>query len=286
MVALHFPSLQDKAENADYVIGAVLFLIATLLLFAVINRLRDPAKEDASAASSIQERGGFQGEISHTGYARLAAMGAVVLLGCAGLARASMVTHSLSMAATYTEAQRFPQHVGNYTLVRTWKEAQLAGPVIYVWGQYAPAGGGAPIAVGVSPTLGLHDPLMCHFIRGENPLWQGQLTLPMAGGDAVDLSSGFYNDGVTQLLEASTQCGGSSCGEFATDRTHFGFIYTRLRGSSLLSADPEQVIPVLLKVETLDLTLPADTARQQLTMELRDFLGSVRLDELTRPDRM
>src|ERR1039458_6785708 len=41
IVALHFPSLQDKAENADYVIGAALFLVATLLLFTVIHRLRD-----------------------------------------------------------------------------------------------------------------------------------------------------------------------------------------------------------------------------------------------------
>ncbi|MDP9049537.1 MAG: exosortase J, partial [Acidobacteriota bacterium] len=41
MVALHFTSLQDKAENADYMIGAALFLVATLLLFTVIQHFRD-----------------------------------------------------------------------------------------------------------------------------------------------------------------------------------------------------------------------------------------------------
>src|ERR1019366_2038286 len=45
-IALHFPSLQDKAENADYVIGASLFFVATVLLFTVINRLRDGMKRD------------------------------------------------------------------------------------------------------------------------------------------------------------------------------------------------------------------------------------------------
>ncbi len=39
MVALHFPRLQDAAENADYVIGAVLFFIAVYLLYVVIQRL-------------------------------------------------------------------------------------------------------------------------------------------------------------------------------------------------------------------------------------------------------
>ena len=39
LVALHFPSLQDRAENADYLIGAVLFFVAVYLLYVVIQKL-------------------------------------------------------------------------------------------------------------------------------------------------------------------------------------------------------------------------------------------------------
>lgn len=283
MVALHFPSLQDKAENADYVIGAVLFLIATLLLFAMINLLRDQAGSGTLDTGAVPASGKLQDHTPSSGYARLVAMGVIALLGCAGLAQASVASHASSAAATNAAVQRFPDHLGNYVLGRTWKETQVAGPVIYVWGQYALPGGRMPIAIGISPTLGLHDPLICHFIRGENPQWQGQLTVPIEGGDAVNLSSSFYNDGVTQFLEASTQCSGASCGEFATDRTHFGFIYTRIHGRSLLGEDSERPVPVLLRVETTDMTLSDDAARQRLTAELTDFLASVRLGDLALP---
>ena len=39
ILALHFPSLQDRAENADYLIGAVLFFFAVYLLYVAIERL-------------------------------------------------------------------------------------------------------------------------------------------------------------------------------------------------------------------------------------------------------
>jgi exosortase J len=178
VVALHFPSLQNKAKNADYLIGAALFLVATLLLFAVVHRLRDGRNPNALEAAVVPEQGRFQ---DRTGYARLAAMAVIVLLGCTGLARAITTTHTpITLADTATV--QFPLRLGNYTLVRSWNETQFAGPVVYAWAQYAPADGGTPIALGISPLLGWHNPLLCHYIRGEAPLWRGQLTTATAGG--------------------------------------------------------------------------------------------------------
>ena len=88
---------------------------------------------------------------------------------------------------------------------------------------------------------------------------------------------------MTQFIEASTLCSGGVCGEYATELTHFGFIYTRTNAESLLRDDPMHPIPVVLRVETLDATMPIDAARQQLTNDLRAFLVSVKLDDLTRP---
>jgi exosortase J len=283
-VALHFPSLQNKAENADYLIGAVLFLIATLLLFAVIHRLRDAGNPNSLETAAVPEQGGPSGLTSRAQYARLAAMGATVLLGWAGLAQAHAAIYPSTVTLADAAAERFPSRLGNYTRVRTWKdETSPVGPVAYFWAEYAPTDGGVPIAIGVSPILGWHDPLLCHYIRGETPLWQGQLTTATAGGFPSSFSSAFYNDGVTQYLLASTICYGGVCGEYATERTHFGFIYTRTNAESLLRDDPMRPVPVVIRAETLDESMPADAARQQLTNDLRAFLASVKLDDLTRP---
>jgi exosortase J len=136
------------------------------------------------------------------------------------------------------------------------------------------------MAIGISPLPNWHDPILCHALRGEIPLWQGQLTVATAGVVPISFSSASYNDGVTQWLEASTLCRGETCGEFAT---HFRFLYTWRDPTSLFSDDPRRPIRVMLRAGTIDTAMPADAARQQLTKDLRTFLVSVRLDDLTRP---
>ena len=283
IVALHFPSLQDKAENADYVIGAGLFLLATLLLFAIIHHLRDSRDPHGPGTAGIREQGGFDGSSARTQIARLTAMGAMVLVGCNGLAR----NHAAILPSTNTIAditvERFPPRLGNYMRSRTWNETLDTGPIVYVWAQYVPVDGGNPIAIGISPVPDWHDPVLCHSVRGENPLWQGQFTATTGGEIPVSFSSALYNDGVTQYVEASTTCRGGACGEFATERAHFGFVYSRLDPKSLLGNAPARPIRVLLRVESLDAAMPTNATRQQLTQDLRAFLASVNVDELTRP---
>jgi exosortase J len=283
VVALHFNSLQDKAENADYLIGAALFLLATLLLFAVIHWLRDSDHPKAPDGAALPDQGEPENAVSRGRYARFGVMGLIALLGCSGLAQAYAASHAADDSAAHISADRFPQHLGSYTLVRSWNEAVLVGPVIYVWAEYAPAGGGTPITVGIAPSLGWHDPLICHYIRGEKPLWQGPLTVKTAGTAQASFDTAFYNDGATQYIEASTICRGGACGEFATERTHLGFVYTGLDPGSLLNPDPKRPLPMVVRAETLDLTVPPDTARQQLTGDLRDFLASIKLEDLTQP---
>ena len=167
VLALHFPSLQGKAENADYVIGGGLFLIATLLLFSVIQRLRDDRTPEMPAVDPAEDE--LNRDISHKGTAQLAAMSAVVLLGFAGMRQARASTTPYAMAAPDVAVERFPERLGNYALVRSWNETLVTGTVVYVWAEYAPVNGGTPISIGLSPVLGWHDPLICHFARGEQP---------------------------------------------------------------------------------------------------------------------
>jgi exosortase J len=110
--------------------------------------------------------------------------------------------------------------------------------------------------------------------------------LPSAGTAPISFSGSLFNNGATQSLEATTICNGASCGEYTSDRAHFGFVYSRPTAHSLLSQDPQRPIPILLRVETTDTTLPTEVARQQLTTTLRNFVASVDLNGLTKTYRI
>jgi exosortase J len=133
--------------------------------------------------------------------------------------------------------------------------------------------------------LGSHDTLICHSARGEDPLWRDQLTLSTAGNVPVSFSGSFFNDGATQYLEATTICNGASCGEYSSDRAHFGFVYSKPSANALFTQDPQRPIPILIKAETIDTTLPPEVARRQMIAAVRSFLASVDLDGLTQPYR-
>ncbi|MBB6147172.1 exosortase J [Silvibacterium bohemicum] len=152
------------------------------------------------------------------------------------------------------------------------------------WGDYAPADDGPHVAIGLSPVLGAHDTLLCHSTRGEYPLWQGQITVATAAG-AIAFSGSFFNNGASQYLEASALCNGSRCGESSFDVMQMGFIYSRPEPSALISQYPERPIPILIRAEISDSSLPADVARQRLSNSVRSFLGSVNLASLTQPYR-
>jgi len=286
IVALHIPSLRSKAEMGDYVIGACLFLLGTFLLFDVVRRLSEsPGQIKPPSLASSAPVGTVAGR---SFYLRFAGMLALVLISCYGVARAYVSTHSGGAAAQRRADQnapgQFPERIGSYTLARTWNENLFAGPLIYHWAEYAPADGGAHVSIGISPVMGSHDTLICHSARGEDPMWRDQLSMPTANG-AVGFSGSFFNDGATQYLEATTICNSGSCGEYSSDRTHFGFVYSKPTSQSLLSQEAQRPIPILLKVETIDTTLPVEVARQRLTADLRSFVGSVDLDGLTKPYR-
>ena len=283
MVALHITWLQSRAEMGDYIIGACLFFIATTLLFMLIRRfsstgdLRPPPLAYPLQASGVFTPRSF--------LLRWSALLLLLLAGTATYARGLLQAHETAHVAVDPNALgRFPQHVGSYTLERRWNEYLNNGPLIFYWADYRPAGGGALVSVGVSPVLGAHDSLLCHQARGEDWLWHGDLALPTAA-DTTTFSGSFFNNGATQYMEATTVCTGTTCGQYSSSRTHFGFVYSRPDAHTLLSQSPSRPIPVLLHAETLDTAMSADSARAELTANLRTFLAAASLAEFTKPYR-
>ncbi len=311
LVALRIPWLQTRAEMGDYVIGACLFFVATALLFTMIQRLspgRDlkPPALERQAVLSARRTTSFG----------LRVVALVVVLALGGASYAVGFAHEVMHPRAATDEKAlglFPQHVGKYHLVREWNEYTVTGPLIFYWADYAVdhpdqqdaaskaqgqvlsaadqagvpnlAGNDAEVvSVGISPVLGAHDTLLCHSARGEDWLWHGNLNFKTAG-DATGFSGSFFNDGTSQYMEATTVCSGGVCGQYSTDRRHFGFVYSRPDTHALLAADPGRPIPVLLRTATHDTAMAADLARAELTANLRNFLAGADLSDFTKPYR-
>ncbi|HEY5382901.1 MAG TPA: exosortase J [Acidobacteriaceae bacterium] len=285
VVALHIPWLQSRAAMGDYIIGAFLFFGATILLFALIPRwnprhdLRLPPLAVTSHKSRESRSNPSSLPLRCTSFALL------IALGSASYARAMIRKAQSPPRANDPKASvLFPARVGNYTLQRQWSESLLTGPIIFYWADYAPANGGPIVSIGLSPVLGAHDTLICHAARGENWLWHGSLEFATAAA-LTDFSGSLFNDGAKQYLEATTVCAGVSCGQYSTNRRHFGFIYSRPDTRALLGRSPSRPIPVLLRAETTNAAMAPDDARTKLTESLRHFLAGANLAEFTQPYR-
>ena len=287
LVALHFPSLQGKAENADYVIGACLFFSAVYLLYQVIGRLGADMETSVWALPRVARA---SGSVPMGYYLRAIAFTLLVVFGLAGMAHGFKTKDvSADLSAEERAQGQFPQSAGNYKLVKTWNEDLMSGTLLFHWAEYAPADGGTHIAIGISPVLGAHDTMVCHSARGEDPIWHGQQAFTTLadenGTDEVSFNASFFNDGATQYLEESTICDGSGCGEYASAGTHLGFVYSKTDVSDFLSRSPSRPMPVLLKAETIDTTLPAGVARAKLSADVGAFLSGINVKALTQPYR-
>ena len=290
LVALKIVWLQDKATGGDYIIGACLFTLATILLVLAVrkagrktgvvesSRLPDPDIEAQMAAHDTRAQ--------RTYYPRLAVFVIVMAIGSVAYARpwARSMTHEVSGIAGQQQAAllgNFPQQIGAYTLARTWKEQLATGVVVYEWAEYVRNDSGLRVQIGISPLLGTHDTTLCHVARGEEAIWQGMVNFPSASHVNESFSGSMYNDGVSQFVEANTECTLAGCGEYTHLRSHFGIIFSLPSAGALLQQpDQARPLPVLLRVETIDMAQPKDAARAMLLGELRDFVGEIDLAQL------
>ena len=279
-IALPHPWMQHHGLIADYIIGGCLFVCALAIFFTAAERLRNGPRDMLPLAAV------------ETTHPRRSARPLLIRVG-AVLAMAAVfgmdVLHEkrVDAAARAAEAQvapSMPQHVGSFTLLRTWQETQFGVPV-YSWGEYAAKSAGGPpsphIMFGISPQS-VHDAEVCHIARGEDPTWHGQIVAETAGGQ-VKLTAATYNDGVTQKLEASTVCDNGACRQYSQTSQHVTLIYARPHRGLPLQSDITRPTPVLLKVESLDTMTPAKVMEPQLEATLTAFLKDADLPALTAP---
>jgi len=273
-IALPYPWLQERATQADYLIGGALFVCALAIFFTVANNLRrDVPKELDVVPAEPAVAGPYLAKVA-------AVLALSAIFGFDALKTHIANAHEVGRTAVLAP---MPQRIGNFTLVRTWEDTLVGGTIIYTWGDYAPDGDQGPhVALGISPVFGVHDAEVCHMARGENPTWHGQIEVPSPGGQ-VDLTAATYNDGTSQRLEASTVCDGGTCRQFSETSQHVTLVYSYPHKALPMQSDKGRSVPVLLKVETLDTTSPTDAVRPELAATLAQFLTQADLVSLTTP---
>ncbi len=278
-IALPYPWLQVRATGADYIIGGCLFVGALAIFFTVANKLRRDLEEGAGLPKNAPEK--LAPGAPAVPY--LAKVAAVLLLSAIfGLDALHTNTAEAKALVQKHVLATMPQYIGAFTLVRTWNDTLFGGTIVYTWGDYAPNGGGAHVALGIAPVFGVHDAEVCHIARGEDPTWHGQIAAISRAG-TVDLTAATYNNGATQWLEASTVCDGGTCRQFSQTSQHVTLVYSSPHRRLPLQADTTRSVPVLLKVETLDTTAPAATEEPILAAALAEFLRVADLNQLTAP---
>ena len=278
-IALPYPWLQVRATGADYIIGGCLFVGALAIFFTVANKLRRDLEEGAGLPKNAPEK--LAPGAPAVPY--LAKVAAILLLSAIfGLDALHTYTAEAKALVQKPVLATMPQYIGAFTLVRTWNDTLFGGTIVYTWGDYAPNGGGAHVALGIAPVFGVHDAEVCHIARGEDPTWHGQIAAISRAG-TVDLTAATYNNGATQWLEASTVCDGGTCRQFSQTSQHVTLVYSSPHRGLPLQADTTRSVPVLLKVETLDTTAPAATEEPILAAALAEFLRVADLNQLTAP---
>jgi exosortase J len=283
-IAVFVPKLQDHEQLADHIVGGCLFVLALLLFFAVIDKLRNIPEDVEPTPAPIETA---PGPVA-TPY--LAKVAAVLLLCVVFGVEAVHAAHQSAAAATpAAKILPLPATIGDFSLVRTWNETDpmLAGFVVYEWGEYAAPNdaSGAPrphVWLGISPELGVHDAEVCHIARGEDPTWHGQIEFPSPSG-TIALTAAVYNNGVVQKLEASTVCDAGACRQYSQTSQHITLVYARPHRNLPLQADQTRPVPVMLRVETGDTLLPPTAAEPLLAATLSQFLSHVDLVSLTKP---
>jgi exosortase J len=276
-IALGHSVLEGMAKWADYGIGSCLFLVATLLFI----RLALSMQQNPSLPETTLEPSGSAPQTRN------------VLLKCAGLAFVLLLVLSLpfsalkySQKATPTPealASRMPRKIGDFTLTRTWYE-QENGSIVLESGTYSGPGVGEIIlGVWVAPLFHLHDPNDCWLARGLNADILTTRSFVTAEGKPIPLSTGFYNDGITDSIVVNAICTPASCSHFQdiAPGRRFGFLFVRPQNDELIGSGSHPV-SIMLRIDKLHSESPSAVTYSQLSDEAQRFLSGLDMPSLSR----
>ena len=179
---------------------------------------------------------------------------------------------------------RFPKQIGSFALTRTWYE-QSGGQTLVESGAYSQSGSDEIIlAIWVAPFVYYHEANSCWLARGLKPDLVTSLPFATAQGKSpgksVDLSTGFYNDGVTDSIVVSVVCTPGSCSQSqqvaSKGRVSFFVLKPQIGDLTGGAAHP---VPIMIRIDRPQPDQPHSDAskaatQSALTAEAQKFLAA------------
>ena len=269
-IALGHPALENVAEQADYVIGSCLFLVATVLFIWVATRKqRDTVAAEVKPAVAAGVFG------VRSSWIKCAALGAAVLAALALPSSAADVAPS-SSATSQTLAARMPARIGAFTLTRAWTEQSGGTPAVEAGAYSAPGLDEVTLGIWIAPLVHLHNANGCWLARGLEPDLLITRPFLVAGGKSVSLSTGFYSDGITDSIVANTVCTPRTCSQYQRVdlARHFGFLYLAPLVDSL-SASKQHPVSIMVRIDRPRSNESKAATHDRLAAEAQKFLADL-----------
>ena len=290
-IALGIPTLEGVAKQADYVIGSCLFLLAIMIFIRLASLRGEPASAEheplgeKSRFRTEDSKGEKSAPSSRDLFIRCAAFAAVLLVALA-LPSSALRSPQNAPASTPSSAAslaRFPKQIGGFALTRAWYE-QSGGQTLVESGAYsAPGSDEIILAVWVAPFVYYHDANSCWLARGLQPERVTSLPFVTAQGSPLDLSTGFYNDGVNNSIVVSVACTPGSCSQSqqVASKGHFSFFFLKPQVSTLAGGVAHPV-PIMIRIDRPQTGASTDTTQNALTTEAQKFLSGLDPMSLSR----
>jgi len=284
-VALSFPWLQQHGEGADYLIGGLLFLSATALFVGVVRWKKQGQALNAAPGAGFT-KGIPKTSVKNNGLywkGGIVAMLAAVscFSGVQELANIARDKSSDSGSQVFA-AGVLPEQIGRYRLLRTWSEQDWLSRLAYRWGAYSNGDPGNEIDVALWLGPGVHYPIACHLSEGQRPAWEDVGALPTAQGGSATFALYFYDEPDGQMLEATTVCDAGGCNEHVLLPSQTAFAFAGMGITSFLLRPASTPLPILIRTQSHDGSVPSESTRRRMLRETRDFISEVNTYALIR----
>ncbi len=279
-IAVGHPAMEHFAKWADYILGACLFLIATVIFLWIVSRKNDasapaPASRPARVGWTPQERRQFPW--------RAAAFGvAATLFVLPGLH--AIRTYQKSFSAKVRDGiiqpaqldARMPKQLGSYSLNRAWQE-QINGRTRIQSGAYDGPHRDEAV-IGVWLPAWAHNMNVSWMARGEDPLQRHDETFLTAGGPAV-FDTAFYSDGTTDSIAGNVFCSPSQCVTLP-EQVHEG---VTLNIAPIDFRTPgNRAVSIFFRIDRPHSSADQAAIFQELTVEAKEFVAGVDFGEISR----
>jgi len=267
-IAVGHPALEGVAKQTDYAIGSCLFLIA-ILLFLWLARHK---QESPAPASLPLDKGGPSPSVRNL-FIKCVAF-AVALLAVLALPSSALRTKAQAPATPASFKGRMPKEIGAFALTRSWYE-QSGGKTLVESGAYsAPGSDEIILAVWVAPSVYFHDANSCWLARGLEPDLLTTLPFVAAQGRSFNLSTGFYDDEVTDSIVVSVACTPGSCSQSqpVASKGRFSFVLLRPQVGALATSVVHPV-PIMIRIDRVHSDTPKTEMQSLLTAEAERFLS-------------